>query len=395
MKVYEIGTGYTSIPAKISAATEIIVEQLTLSMMKQKLDVEIIDICDKNRKENSLPITEVKVPSFFVNTDLHLGIIHKIKRVVYSVSLAMKLKKILKATDEKVVFHFHNQYNMFFFLKLVDESLRSKCITAYTNHTGLWRMNWEKIEKEVRERYFQEAECMKKADNVFVLNEETKANIIEHLGVEKENICVINNGVNTDVYTPLTKEEKESIKEKRGFSDKKIIMQIGSVYENKGQARSVELLSELMKEDENILYLYAGGIVDEEYKNLVNETAKRLGVENQVKYLGMISPGKELNEFYNIADATIFPSNYEAFGLVVVEAFSAGVPVLVNEKGTFAFSDGCVIYNEQNFTETVKENIFADESKYKEHCILARKTATENYGWDKISSDYNNFWNKG
>ena len=178
-------------------------------------------------------------------------------------------------------------------------------------------------------------------------------------------------------------------------SDKKIIMQVGSVYENKGQARSVELLSDLMKEDENLVYLYAGGIVDEEYKNLVDEAAKKLGVENQVRYLGMISPGEELNEFYNIADATIFPSNYEAFGLVVVEAFSAGVPVLVNEKGTFVFSDGCVIYNEQNFTETVKENIFADEDKLENLSSLARKTAVENYGWDKISSDYINFWNKG
>ncbi len=395
MKIYEIGTGYTSIPAKISAATEIIVEQLTLSMMKQGKDVEIIDVCDKNRKENSLPISEVKVPSILMNTDLQLGIVHKLKRVVYSVSLAMKLKKILKNTNEKVVFHFHNQYNMFFFTKLVNEKLREKCITAYTNHTGVWRMPWKEIENTIRERYFQEAECMKKADKVFVLNEETKNNIITHLGVKEENICVINNGVNTDAYTPLTKEEKETVKEKRGFSDKKIIMQVGSVYENKGQARSVELLSDLMKEDENLVYLYAGGIVDEEYKNLVDETAKKLGVENQVRYLGMISPGEELNEFYNMADATIFPSNYEAFGLVVVEAFSAGVPVLVNEKGTFAFSDGCVFYNEENFTETIKENIYSDENKYKELCVLARKTAVENYGWDKISSDYINFWNKG
>ena len=211
MKIYEIGTGYTSIPAKISAATEIIVEQLTKAMLKQNLDVEIIDVSDKNRKSNSLPITEVKMPSILMNTDLHLGILHKLKRVVYSVSLAMKLKKILKNTNEKVVFHFHNQYNMFFFLKLVDEKLRKKCITAYTNHTGVWRMKWEEIESTIRERYFQEAECMKKADRVFVLNEETKHNIIEHLGVKKENICVINNGVNTDVYIPFSKEEKEKM----------------------------------------------------------------------------------------------------------------------------------------------------------------------------------------
>lgn len=395
MKIYEIGTGYTSIPAKISAATEIIVEQLTSAMMKQNLDVEIIDICDKNRKENSLPISEVKVPSFFIDADVHLGIVHKLKRVVYSVSLAMKLKKILKSTDEKVVFHFHNQYNMFFFLKLVDEKLRKKCITAYTNHTGVWRMLWPEIESTVRERYFQEAECMKKADAVFVLNIETKKNIMEHLGVQEKKICVINNGVNVDVYTPLSAADKEKIKEQRGFAGKKIILQVGSVYENKGQARAVELLADLLKEDSDMMYLYAGGIVDEEYQSLVKETAEKLGVASQVKYIGMISPGEELNEFYNIADATIFPSKYEAFGLVVVEAFASGVPVLVNEKGTFAFTDGCVVYNEKNFTDIVKSDIFEDKNRYDELCLLARKTAVNTYSWGKISSDYNAFWKRG
>ena len=39
MKVYEIGTGYTPIPANIGAATEIVVEELTKSMMKKGIDV--------------------------------------------------------------------------------------------------------------------------------------------------------------------------------------------------------------------------------------------------------------------------------------------------------------------------------------------------------------------
>lgn len=44
MKVFEIGTGYTSIPARMGAATEIVVAELTTSMMKIGEDVTIIDI---------------------------------------------------------------------------------------------------------------------------------------------------------------------------------------------------------------------------------------------------------------------------------------------------------------------------------------------------------------
>ena len=65
MKIYEIGTGYTSIPAKISAATEIVVEELTKSMLKNDVDVNIVDIQDLERKENTLPIIEVSMPKIF------------------------------------------------------------------------------------------------------------------------------------------------------------------------------------------------------------------------------------------------------------------------------------------------------------------------------------------
>ena len=58
MKIFEIGTGYTSVPARMGAATEIVVAELTTSMRKLGEDVTIVDIKDKNRMPTRLPITE-------------------------------------------------------------------------------------------------------------------------------------------------------------------------------------------------------------------------------------------------------------------------------------------------------------------------------------------------
>ena len=44
MKIYEIGTGYTPIPAQMGAATEIVVEELTRAMINNGEFAEIIDI---------------------------------------------------------------------------------------------------------------------------------------------------------------------------------------------------------------------------------------------------------------------------------------------------------------------------------------------------------------
>lgn len=394
MKIYEIGTGYTSIPATISAATEIVIEQLTIAMTKNGEDVEIIDIQDKNRKKSDLKITEVKVPSFLTSTDTSLGIVHKLKRVIYSVSLAQKLKKTLRKSEDKVVLHFHNQYNMFFFLKLTTPRLREKCIMAYTNHSGIWSLDWNEVESTLKSRYFQEWECMKNADILYLLNDDSMNNIVNHVGVDENKIVRINNGVNTDVYRPLSPEEIDNIKSEYGLSGKKIILQVGSIYDNKGQDRALKYLTPLLKEDSDLMYVYAGGVVDEEYHNSIKQYVADNGLDNQVKYLGMLSPGYELNRVYNMAEATIFPSLYEAFGLVVVEAYSAGVPTLIDESNTSAFSTGAVLYNENNIDSLIKNTILGDKKNYAELQASVRAIATDNYSWQIVAKNYTDKWKK-
>ncbi|MCI6354877.1 glycosyltransferase family 4 protein [Eubacterium coprostanoligenes] len=388
MKIYEIGTGYTSIPAKISAATEIIIEQLTYAMIKNGEDVTIIDIEDKNRKSNSLPITEIKVPLFSDKTDTSLGIVHKIKRVLYSIAVVKKLKNILKNSKEKIFLHFHNQYNMFFFLKLTSAKEREKCICAYTNHSGIWTLDWNESKDIINKRYFQEAECMKKADYLFVLNNKTKENAINHLGVNKDKIFLISHGVNTDIYKPLSVEEIEKTKLEMNLSNKKIILQIGSVNENKGQKRALQMLLPLLKERQDLVYAYAGGIVDENYQNEILKFAKVNKIENQVKYFGMIPPGEELNRIYNIAEATIVPSKFESFCLVVIESFSAGVPVLLDENSSFSFSKDALLYTADNFEQVIKDNILDNKEQQIKLKKEVRENAINNYNWNTIAKQY-------
>lgn len=388
MKIYEIGTGYTSIPAKISAATEIIIEQLTYAMIKNGEDVTIIDIEDKNRKSNSLPITEIKVPLFSDKTDTSLGIVHKIKRVLYSIAVVKKLKNILKNSKEKIFLHFHNQYNMFFFLKLTSAKEREKCICAYTNHSGIWTLDWNESKDIINKRYFQEAECMKKANYLFVLNNKTKENAINHLGVNKDKIFLISHGVNTDIYKPLSIEEIEKTKSEMNLSNKKIILQIGSVNENKGQKRALQMLLPLLKEQQDLVYAYAGGIVDENYQNEILKFAKVNKIENQVKYFGMIAPGEELNRIYNIAEATIVPSKFESFCLVVIESFSAGVPVLLDENSSFSFSESALLYTADNFEQVIKDNILDNKEQQIKLKKEVRENALNNYNWNAIAKQY-------
>lgn len=387
MKIYEIGTGYTPIPAKVAAATESVVEELTKAFMQKKIDVEVIDISANDRVPNSLPITEVKVPSIFTKSDISLGIIHKVKRVVYSVALALKLKKILKQTNQKTVLHFHNQYNIYFFLKLVKKELRDKAIIAYTNHNGFWSLPFEEVKSTLQSRYFQEIEGMKNADLIFVLNPKMKNNIVENLGIDENKVIRINNGVNTDVYAPLSSEQIEKVKEKLNLKNKRIILQVGSVNENKGQGRAVEMIAPLLRENSDTVYAFAGDIVSQEYYQEVLRTAKEEKVENQVVYLGTFSPGEEMNGLYNIADTAIFVSRYEGFSLACIESISAGVPVVLCSDSLSSFGDGSILAERQDVADRIRQ-LLNDGDLLKELKQAARKNAVENFTWSKTAQKY-------
>ena len=385
MKIYEIGTGYTPIPAQMGAATEIVVEELTKAFLKLGETVRIIDIEAEDRADTELPIIEVSVPKCFQGTDVKLGLMHKLKRVVYSVCLAFTLRRLLKNSQEKVVLHFHNQYNMFFFLLLTGKKLRQKALCAYTNHSGIWRMPWEEIATTIRKRYFQEAECMKRADVVFLLNEETKRNVMEYLAVPEERLVLVGNGVNTDVYHPLTEEQKQAAREKWGLQNCRVILQVGSVYENKGQLRAVECLLPLLKQHPELVYVYAGGIVDPQYQARVEAFVQKHGLQRQIRYLGMLSPGKEVNELYNAANTVVCISQYEAGSLAVLEALSAGVPVTLEKNSLYSLGMGCI-----HLEETNREYWLAaiSEDAGRQLSCQARKNTVENFSWDKIASDY-------
>lgn len=389
MKIYEIGTGYTPIPAQMGAATEIVVEELTRSFLNLEQDVQILDIKAKERPQTDLPIEEVKVPGMFTKNDVSLGIVHKLKRVVYSISLARKLKKILKAAKEPVVLHFHNQYNLFFFLKLTSKKLRQKATIAYTVHSYIWGTQWDEIKDTVKKKYFQEVFCVQNADLVLVLNDITINHFVNRLGVKPERIQKIINGVNTRKYSPLSAEEIAQVKKDLGMENKQVIFQVGSVCDRKNQLGSAEMLCNYLRENPNVVYMYAGGIIDGEYKAKIDALAKEKGIENQVVYAGELAPGTQLNQYYNMASCSIFTSKLESFGLVIIEAISSGTPVVMSNNLMFDLQSGYALYDtDEEFIEKVDAVLKADQKTANSAEVV------EKYNWDTVAKQHARFFEK-
>ena len=396
MKIYEIGTGYTSIPAQMGAATEIVVEELTKAMLQQGVDVTILDVKDAHRLSCTLPIEEVYLPQIFSTGAVEkLGIVHKMKRVLYSVSLAFKLRSIIKVSSEHLYLHFHNQYNLFFFLKMTPRKLREKVTIGYTVHSHVWFGSWEDVKDTISHRYFQEVYCCQHADKVFVLNDIVAGMLTEHYNVNRDRVCKVINGVNTNVYNAEYVDTKklEEVREQYGLKDKHVVLQVGSVCDRKNQLGTLQLLLPIMKSDPRLIFVYVGGIIDTVYARQIWDYANDNHVGDRVIYLGEVLPGSGLNVVYTLADVCIMNSKSEAFALVIAESLSVPRPIFINLQilDSLPFlkeriGDGILPIDEQ-FSNYL-QRVFNEEEYAQVLRQRGREFIEKEYSWKIVAEKY-------
>jgi glycosyltransferase involved in cell wall biosynthesis len=393
-RILEIGTGYTSIPAKVGAATEIVVEELARSSIKKGIDVVIFDISDKNRLPSSLPIEEVYLPSFISGkVGYSLGIFHKIKRVWYSISLTFRLNRYIKK-DRYYILHFHNQYNFFFFYLFSTAKKRKNVRLYYTNHTYTWSLPWNDIKNLVKKKYFMENYSMEKSDLVFVLNENTVNNLTAHTKINASRIRLIPNGVNTDVYTKLPENDESimALRKELHLENKKIFFHAGTVCERKNQLEIIKYLTPIFKSNPETIMVYAGGIRENDYFTAINNYCKESQIENNILYAGELPPGKLLNTYYNMAEAFIFFSKSEGFSLALLEALSSGLPVLLSKNLEIDFvkekDNGILIFEDHvEFLSLLTKEILNPDRK-QHHSGKAIEFINKNYSWCRVVDKY-------
>ncbi|NOY64445.1 MAG: glycosyltransferase family 4 protein, partial [Nitrospirae bacterium] len=165
---------------------------------------------------------------------------------------------------------------------------------------------------KIEEKIFNE----KRFKKVIAISELVKRNILEHYRVDKKDIVVIYNGVDLERFSPRNRGLfRKEVRQRYGISDDEVvILFVGSGFERKG----LRYLIEAVKETEKRLTVLVVG----------KGKPGRLGslVRNQnVIFCG---PQKEIHRFYAASDIFAFPTIYEPFGNVHLEALASGLPVI-------------------------------------------------------------------
>jgi glycogen(starch) synthase len=180
-------------------------------------------------------------------------------------------------------------------------------------------------------------------DSIVTVSCAMQEDLVRH-GWPKSKISVVWNGVDPAVYNPNKSkpEEIESIRKRYGVKpDDKMILFLGRLAWVKGVTNLIQAMPTVIADYPNAKLVILG---KGEQQNDVTELANRLGIKDKVACRFEFVPEKERILHYAAADVCIFPSTYEPFGIVSLEAMSMAKPIIVGAQGVVGFREQVVPY---------------------------------------------------
>lgn len=191
-------------------------------------------------------------------------------------------------------------------------------------------------------------ECQRRSivdpDRVLVVSEHWQRVLRKDYGVDA---TVVPNGVDDARFRPPADFDPAPFRRRAGAADRFLFLTVGGIEPRKGSRELVEALAKVgaSLDPPPVLAVVGGHSFQDyaEYREGIFERAAALGLETgrDLVLLGTVSD-EELQGWYNAADAFVFPSVKEGWGLVVLEAMAAGLPVIATDLPVFReyISDG-------------------------------------------------------
>lgn len=175
-----------------------------------------------------------------------------------------------------------------------------------------------------RERLYQ-AFCQQ-ASYVCVQTEWTRRDVIRQYGFAEEKVVVIPWGSVFESYENPTTDDIEAAITKYQLP-RHFFFFPAATWPHKNHEVIFRAIQILQREDGGAAphVFFTGASTD--HRRTLDKVAQDLGVSEQVHFLGFLTPG-ELQAIFRAATAMIYPSRFEGFGLPILEAFHARLPVL-------------------------------------------------------------------
>jgi glycosyltransferase involved in cell wall biosynthesis len=166
------------------------------------------------------------------------------------------------------------------------------------------------------------------ADRVIAVSNSLKKEVQWMYNVPDWKVSVVNNGVNAHRYDGWVDPAEVKGRYGVGPLDPSVLFSGRMAYQ-KGPDLLVEAIPSILRFSPNAKFFFAG---DGEMRSAVEGRAHSLGIAHATRFIGFQRDGA-LTSLYKACDVVCVPSRNEPFGIVLLEAWSAGKPVVSTQNG--------------------------------------------------------------
>lgn len=217
-----------------------------------------------------------------------------------------------------------------------------------------------------------EENIMQRSDITISLTESIKEYLIQR-GIKKA--CVIPNAIYLNDYYENREEN--------------FILAAGNLIEHKGIQYLITAFYEIHREITDDLIIIGSGPCEKYLKGLVDS----YNISNRVKFIPFL-PVSEYREFLSKCKVFVFPSLFEAFGVVIIDAMASGKPVIasniIGPKDIIKHGYDGFLFEKENVYELKKylKLCLSNGSLRREIGKNARKTIEDKYTFNKVADKY-------
>ncbi len=150
-----------------------------------------------------------------------------------------------------------------------------------------------------------------------------------YFGTPADKIDVIPNGVDPTIFQRWEGVDLSAFRAMYALPEEKIVFYVGRIVYEKGIETLVRAVPLVLRDFPLAKFVIAG---TGPHLEPAQKLAWELGVGHKVLFAGRVSDD-DRNRLFKVADCAVFPSLYEPFGIVALEAMAAKCPVVVSEVG--------------------------------------------------------------
>jgi glycosyltransferase involved in cell wall biosynthesis len=221
-------------------------------------------------------------------------------------------------------------------------------------------------------------------DHIITVSEFSKREIIAGYNIPADKISVVYNGI-TDAYKPVSEELKQITKD-RYTNGRPYFVYLGAIHPRKNILTLVKAFEQFKSSHSSAHQLVLAGRASWHTEEVFNAITKSQW-KDSIHLPGYI-PTTDATRLVGSAEAMIYPSLYEGFGLPLVEAMACGVPVICSNVSSLpeVAGNAALLFEPQNVDQLAYQmkSVAIEESLRKE-LITSGHERSKFFSWDKAA----------